>query len=117
MGTKESDLVWRNNETSELWIKRPKDGVVIAGMLSKLFNRQVDKLNGALMTIPCQHVHKRTKHFIFGEVALGFALNNTLRIGNHESHFMKFTSNHNLLVDGTTCCLKSSYNWQLIQPY
>ena len=24
MGTNESDLVWRNNETSELWIKDPK---------------------------------------------------------------------------------------------
>ena len=109
MGSNESDSIWRNNETSELWRQRSKDGVVITGMLFKMFNRQVDKLNGALMTIPRhydvnkgQHIHERTKRFIFGGVALGFALHNAHRIGNLEEHFMNLTSKHNLLVDSVT---------------
>ena len=109
MGSNESDSIWRNNETSELWRQRSKDGVVITGMLFKMFNRQVDKLNGALMTIPRhynvnkgQHIHERTKRFIFGGIALGFALHNSHRIGNLEEHFMNLTSKHNLLVDSVT---------------
>ena len=109
MGTNVSDSIWRQNETSELWRKRSKDGVVITGMLSKMFKRQVDKLNGALMTIPKhydvnkgKHMHERTKRFIFGGVALAFSLKNSERIGNIEDHFLNLTSKHNLLVDSTS---------------
>ena len=41
MGTKESDLVWRNNETSELWIKRSKDGVAITLKAVQRAGRQI----------------------------------------------------------------------------
>jgi hypothetical protein len=109
MGNEGSDSIWRQNETSELWRKRSKDGVVITGLLSNMFKRQADKLNGALMTIPRhydinkgRHVHERTKRFIFGGVALGFALKNSERIGNVERHFLNLTSKYNLLVDSTT---------------
>ena len=41
MGTKESDLVWRNNETSELWIKRSKDGMAITLKAVQRAGRQI----------------------------------------------------------------------------